>query len=88
MCWFPDLVGDLLCCYGQPVLLFRLDALVVLVEVEDEGGEIRRFPSDVGDGSSNNLVDEQSPVHRPDPGKSPKQGIGHGEGDPLRLFRI
>ena len=41
-----------------------------------------------GKGSSNDFVDEQPPVHRPDSGKSPKQGVGHREGDPLRFFRI
>ena len=63
---FRYLVGDLFHCYGQPHLFFRLDAVIMFVEVEDEREEVRGFSPDVGDGPSNNLVDEQSPIHRPD----------------------
>ena len=32
------LVRDLLRCYSQQVLLFRFDAVIVLVEMQNEGG--------------------------------------------------
>ena len=82
------LAGDLLHRYDEQVLFFRLDAVIVFIEVEDEWGEVRGFLSDDGEGSSNDFVDEQPLVHRPDSRKSLEQGVGHREGDPLRFFRI
>jgi hypothetical protein len=37
---------------------------------------------------SDDLVNQQPPVHRPDSGHGTEQGVGHGQGDPLRFFRI
>jgi hypothetical protein len=60
----------------------------VPLEVKNEGGEVGGFPAYVGDGPSDDFVNQQPPVHRPDSGHGAEQGIGHGQGDPLRLFRI
>ena len=45
-----ELVGYLLCRYCQQVLLLNRGAFIVLVEVHDEGGEVRGFLAYVGDG--------------------------------------
>ena len=44
------LVGKLFFRYGQQVLLFNGGALIVLVEVQDEGKQIKGFPANVRDG--------------------------------------
>ena len=61
----------------------------MLVEVKDEGGEVRRFPSNVRDGSPNHLVDEQSLVHWTDSGKGPEQSVFHeGTRQPTNIIHL
>jgi hypothetical protein len=81
-------VIDLVRRYGQEVLLIRRDAVVVPVEVKKEGEEVEGFTAYVGDGPSDDLVNQQPPVHRPDSGHGAEHGVGHDQGDPLRFFRI
>ena len=83
-----DLVGDLFRRYDQQVLFIRRDAVVAFVEVKEKGGEVGGFPAYVGAGPSDHFVDQQPPIHRPDSGHGAEQGVGHGQGNPLGLFRI
>ena len=45
-----ELVVDLLYCNRKQVILLPCGAPVVLVEVQDEGGEVRGFPTYVWEG--------------------------------------
>ena len=68
-------------------ILFRLvDLVVVLIEVEDVGGDRRWFPTDVGVGFLYKLMDQSVPVYRSDSGNRPKQGIRHCDADVLWLL--
>ena len=49
-----EFVDDLVRCYGQQVLLLDGEAIVVLVEVKDVGGEEGGFPPDMGRDFSTN----------------------------------
>ena len=49
-------VRDLFQCYGLHVLLISRDAIEVLVEVQNEGGEGRGFPAYIGESPSYYLV--------------------------------
>lgn len=45
-----ELVHDFILCYGQHVFLLCCEAVAMLVEVKDVGGEEGGFPPDVGEG--------------------------------------
>ena len=83
-----ELVGDLLLCRDQHVILIVGGTPVVRVEVHDEGGDVRGFSAYLGDAPRDDLVNDQPPIYLSDSGQSPEQGDGHGECYPLGLFRI
>ncbi len=49
-----ELVDDLILHYGQRVLLLYREAVIMLVEVKDVGGEEGGFPPDMGRDFSTN----------------------------------
>ena len=51
-----ELVGDLLLCRDQHVILINCGASVVRIEVHDEGGDVRGFPAYLGDSPRHNFV--------------------------------
>ena len=53
-----ELVGNLLSRYYQHIIFTVCGAPVILVEVHDEGGEIRGFPAYVEDGPCHGLLDK------------------------------
>ena len=82
-----SLVGHFVFHYRQSVLLHFVDASVVLVEVEDIGGEKRGFPANVRNILLHIFLDEPSPIDGPDSAHGSKQGVGHCNTEPLRLLR-
>jgi hypothetical protein len=85
--FWPQLVGHFVFHYRQSVLLHFVDASVVLVEVEDIGGEKRGFPANVRNVLLHIIMDEPSPIDGPDSAHGSKQGVGHCNTEPLRLLR-
>ena len=77
-----ELVYDLIRRDGQKTLLLCGEAIIMLV-----GAEVRGFPSYVRNGLLNIFVNYFSPIHGPNFGHGPKQGIGHGHTSPLVFFR-
>ena len=76
-----EFVGYIVRRYGQQVFLSRsyssVEAVVVLIEVKDIGGEEGGFPPDMGERLFYELVNEQPPIHGPDYGHGTKHGVGH-----------
>ena len=83
----PQLINDLVLRNCQCVFLRFVAASVLLIEVEDVGGEERRFLANVGEGFLYDFVNESPPIDWPDSGHCSKKGIGHCDVEPLGLFR-
>jgi hypothetical protein len=80
-------VGHFVFRYRQSVLLRFGKTFVVLVEVEDIGGEKRGFPANEGNVPLHIFLDEPSPIDGPDSAHGSEQSVGHGNTEPLRLLR-
>ena len=83
-----QLVRDLVRLNRQHVFLLRHEQVIVLVEVEDEGGEKGGFLSNVGEGMCHHLVNQQPPIYRLGSGHCSKQGVNQGKATPFGLVQI
>ena len=83
-----QLVCYLVGCNRQLVLFIQQEQVVLLVEVEDEGGEKRRLLPDVGKSLCHHFMDEEPPIYQPGSEHCSKQGVGHGKANPFGLVRI
>ena len=81
------LVHDFILRDCLSVVLRFVDAAVVLVEVEDLGGDKKMFPANVGNGFLHILLNEPSPIDWLDSGDGSEQGIRHGDAEALQLLR-
>ena len=60
----------------------------MLIEVEDVGGEEKKFPTNVGDEFLHILLNEPSPIDRPDSRNCPEQGVSHSDAKPFWSLQI
>jgi hypothetical protein len=71
----------------QSILLRFIDASVLLIEVEDVEGKEIWFQANVGNGFLHVLLNDPSPIDRPDFAHCSEQGIRHCDTKSLRLLR-
>ena len=81
-------MNDVISRYGQGILVYLIDASIVLVEVEEVRGERRGFLADVGDQLLHLFLDESHPIDRPCFGQCPEDGGGHGYAQPLEFSQV
>ena len=72
-----ELVADFFSYRQQFVIFIYCGAMVKLVQMHDERGDIGGFLAYLRNAPSHYFVDDHSPVHWPHSEKSFEQGVGH-----------
>ena len=82
------LVGDFVPCRHQLIIFIDGGAMVICINMHNEGGDVRGFLAYLRNASCHDFVNDHPPVHWSNSGKSSEQGVGHSEGYMFQIFRI